>query len=833
MNGAKQPSAAQNRAQKSAAKSAARRKTARYRLAGLGAAAAALALGVLAAQPIYRSPWLWIVAAAALVITQVVVWLKRRWRLRPPVVIALLLAAFIVTVVPVAVPQALNSGSLQAGMAGLIDGLAATVLGWKQLLTLTLPVGTYRTTLVPFYLVALATAMVIALLADKSRRVAAWAAVPMLVPVAFGTIFGAAEVSPAAFFGPLRFVAPHETLLWLTIVVLAAIWTAWTSSSDRRAALQLGRAAGDSAVRRGGAGRAAAAAVIIVGCLAAGTLLAPVLDTSARAVPRDRVDPELVVRERPSPLAAYRAAKTNDEIDRVMFAVAGANGVPERLRLAVLDAYDGIDFHVSGGAAGLFTRFPSGEPLQQAGDVEITVGDGYADIWAPVATLGSPPVFTGPRADALADGFYVNRTTGGAIAFSGAGRSAVGLADDDGYRAQMELAPAAGLLGDPTQAGPLFDLETTPELASWVEAQGVTPDAKGLAALVEMLRERGYLSHSLTDNAGELTWLTRLADEHGTRFESSAGGHSLARIETLFAQLNQQQRAAGAQPRAGMLVAAVGDDEQFATAVALVARALGYESRVVVGVRTGAGVPGVPACAADCTGDSLAAWVEVRGAEGAWVTFDVTPQAAARPQRIEEGEQLPEHPTAPEERDAREIDPPIGLGEQNENSGSEPQAETDAWLGAMLRVIALSTAAAACLALPLIFLPVAKRLRTRARRRDSRSEMGALGAWAEMVDRARDAGVDIPASATRSEVAAAIGTSSAAWVAREVDRAIFAPSQISAEETALLWDAVRADRSERRSSMTLWQRIAAMYSLRSYGIDMGRQRVRTPTGGAA
>ncbi|MHA3684003.1 transglutaminase domain-containing protein [Leucobacter sp. HY1908] len=799
----------------------------RYRLAGVAAAAAALSLGVLAAQPIYRTPWLWLVALVALVLAAAVSWARDRWRLGPPVVIAAVLAAFIVTLVPVAVPQSLSTGSMSGIASGFVDGLAAVALGWKQLLTLTLPVGTYRTVLVPFYLVALVSALLIMLLATSSRRVAVLAAAPMLLPVAFGTVFGAAEVSGALKLGPLSLVAPRETGLWLCTALLAAVWIAWVSSSDRRAALRLGRAAGESPVRRGSVVRSGVGAMILVGCLAAGALLAPVLDSGARAVPRDAVDPALVVRDRPSPLASYRSAKRDAALDSVLFTVEGSNGLPARLRLAVLDAYDGVDFHVSDGAAGLFTRFPSGAPVKSPSDVTVTIGEGYQDIWAPSATLGTPPTFGGPRAQALSDGFYVNRDTGGAIAFSGKKGAALGLAEGDSYRAQMETAAGAQNLGGPTSDAPLVDLDAAPELARWVDAQGVSADEDGVATLIERLRARGYLSHSLTSGEGEGEWLARLSKQYGTKFESSAGGHSLARLENLFAQLNQQQRAAGEKPKDAMLVAGIGDDEQFATAAALAARSLGYEARVVVGVRTtGDGVPGVPVCETECTGANLAAWVEVRGSSGEWVAFDATPQPEQRPQRLEEGEQLPEYPTTPEERDVQEIDPPIGLGEQGEGGSTDTDPDEAAWLGPLLRVIGLSLATAALVALPLLFLPLAKRLRTRRRRRDVHPELQALGAWAEIVDRARDTGIDVPDHATRSEIASVLATRPAVWAALEIDRAVFAREQVTPQHVAVLWDAVAADRDERRQGQTLWQRVRAAYSLRSYGVVFGRRVVR-------
>ncbi|MFA5606229.1 MAG: transglutaminase domain-containing protein [Leucobacter sp.] len=805
-------------------------------LGGAVATTAALVLGALAATPIYQTGWVWVVAAAALILGAGLAWARVRWRLTLPVFAALMLGVFVLSLVPVAVPQLLLSDPIR----GLRDGLAAVALGWKQLLTLTLPVGTYQTVLVPLYVVLFVTALLIMTLAQRSGRTPILAAIPMLAPVAFGTIFGASAVSDPFRLGPLTVHAPREIALWLAAAALAGGWVAWTAGAQRRAALRLGRVAGDRHERRGGAFRLAAGGGVLVAALAAGLVVAPLLDADARAVPRDAVDPALIITDRPSPLAAYRNAKRDTAIDEPLFTVSTETGLPERLRLAVLDAYDGVDFHVSADAAGRFTRFPSGEQPAQPSRVSIEVRDGYQDIWAPTAGLGAPPTFTGPRAGALADAFYVNRATEAAIAAPGArgaggAGAAVGLAAGDGYQAEMDAAAPAppSALGAPLSSAPLIDLEQVPELARWIDRQALPADAEGFTRLAEMLRERGYLSHAMSESAGETRWLARLAEEYGTVFEASAGGHSLARVEAMFTQLNAQQSAAGEDADSAQLVAAVGDDEQFAAATALLARALGYDSRVVIGVRLGgAEVPGVPTCQAECTGDHLAAWVEVRGDGNVWVPFDVTPQVSQQPQRLEQGEQLPEFPTTPEERDAQEVDPPIGLGEQGEGSPSDPEAIEASWLGPILRAVGLAAAAIALIALPIFFLPVAKRIRAHHRRRAAAPELRALGAWEEFVDRARDAGVRIPDRASRTQVAAAIGSPAAARAAAQVDRAVFSAHGIGEADAEALWRATDTESAERAAGLSLGQRIRAAYSLRSYGINIGGRRPR-PEGGTS
>ena len=790
---------------------------------GICAAAIALALGVLAAWPIYESTWLWIVAGAGLVIGAGLAWARERWAIAWPVFAALILVLFVITLVPVAVPQALSTSPVQ----GLLDGTAAIALGWKQLLTLTLPVGTYQTVLIPAYVVYFGTALLTVFASQRARKWPVLAAVPMLAPVAFGTIFGASVVSPALQLGPVTVAAPRELGLWLAVSVLAALWIAWVASAERRAALRLGRNEGEQRVSRSSFARAISGAAILVVALIAGLLFAPMLDDGERTVARDKIDPELVVRDRPSPLASYRTSKRDAALDRPLFSVTSSGALPERLRLAVLDTYDGVDFHVSSDVSGRFTRFPSGERLAQPSTVTVTIADGYDDIWAPTAKLGSAPKFTGKRSAQLADAFYVNRETGAAIAVPRGGGSVVGLASGDGYSAVMETAPIDAALGDPASTAPLIDLKLMPELASWVERQGVAPGADGLATLIELLRDRGYLSHSMSEREGELLWVERLAAEYGASFETSAGGHSRARLESLFTQLNSQQIAAGENADAAQLVAGIGDDEQFAAAAALIAQALGYESRVVVGVRLAEGVPGVPACDITCTGANLAAWVEVRGAGGEWVTFDATPQVEMKPQRLEQGEQLPEFPSMPEERDAREVDPPIGMGDQGERSETSNEVVKDGWLLPALRIAALSLSALVLILLPLLFLPVAKRLRAKRRRVEPEPELRALGAWQELLDRAVDAGVDVSPGWSRRQVAAALGSPEAAWIASEVDRAVFSQGGLTADAADTLWKAVKSESEARAATLTRGERWRAVFSVRSYGIRIRRHSTQT------
>lgn len=845
----------------------------RSRLPGaIVAAALAIALGAIAVWPIYQTPQLWVVALGALLVgggLGVLIPVLGR-RQPPPVLVLIVVGAFALTVLPLAMParieSAVEGGSpltvASALVSALGDALAAVVLGWKQLLTLTLPVGSYQTVLVPAYIVFLLAGFTVVAL--RSSRFAPLAAIALGAPVAFGTLFGSSEVSAELMLpGVGAVAAPRELSLWFAAALLGAAWVAGVSGAEHRQALS--RLTPGRKGRAGLHGTRTVLAIVVI-ALAAGLALvvAPLVGSGDREVPRDRVDPVVVLREQPSPLAAYRAFKSDEALDAPLFRVEGSGDLPERLRLAVLDAYDGVDFHVGVGLtpaeasfgktdSGSFTRFPSSGRVDSPVAVTVTIEEGYSDIWAPIAELGSVPVFAGPRADTLADSFYVNRTTESAIDVArDADGAGVGLQPGDSYRALMSSAPDVELSGRPAVEGAQLDLENLPELTEWVRVQGQAATGEGLVELIRRLTARGYLSHALTETEGSQLWLSRLQEQYGTQFWASAGGHSVARIEQLFGQLNAQERRAGPDENvdSDQLIAAVGDDEQFATAAALVARALGFDSRVVVGVRLQGAetVPGVPPCGGVCTGENLAAWVEVRGADGVWASIDTTPQPENRPSSLEEGEQLPEFPTTPEERNAQEVDPPIGVGDPNESSEEPGAPSQPGWLLPLLRAVGLALLALLFLALPWLFIPLAKRARSARRRREDHPEIRALGAWQELLDALVDSdravndrlrsgpGGGVAGRGSRREIATMISlalpvdhplSDTARVTAQAVDHAVFSAEGISSTEAEQLWLLVDRALAQYRASLSRWHRIFARYSLRSYGV-----RLAVPRSGA-
>lgn len=762
-----------------------------------------LALACALAWPIYRTPSLIGVAAYAGVVgvgTEIVARM-RRW----PLWLHLLVVAvfYLVGVVPLAVPSALASP--MGVLRGLLDGITGIVLGWKQLLTLDLPVGSYQAVLVPVYaLFLIGTALAAALALSPGRRAAA--AVPVVLAMGvFGIAFGATDPGAPLLIAGVRIDAPREVLLGLLLVAASLLWLTVRSRLRRRAALAAARGT-VGVVRQGSASTAMAVrrrllgAALIVVALVAGFTAGPALaGVSARETLRTSTEPLLVVQQQTTPLGRYRASFEKDAYDRVLFTVSGADANIDRLRMATLDDWDGEHFLVSADAR--FSRLPGGSPAASARPLTVTIGDGYSGIWLPMPSdARTAPSFSGSRAAALADAFYLDKQTGAGIDVAAEADGVRGVKAGDSYEVQGTGTPEVAL-ADPGSSS-LLDLTQHPQLAAWVKAQQQPRTAAGFEELVKRLRDRGYLSHSLAEDDQASAWISALRSQSAYPFESSFAGHSTARVEELFSQLLEQQNRVGSASTADLLVAGVGDDEQFAAAGALLARAVGYESRVVVGVRMGAGESGgIPACSRECTGANLAAWIEVR-APGAdrWTTVDVEPQFTQAPTLIAVDHQLPKNPTVPEQPQVGTVLPPAAQHDDRDATRAVV-AEQPEWVAVLLRVLAIAglvLATLVLLTLPFLVVLVAKRVRRRRRRRAPVPEVAVVGAWAELMDVRTDIGEPALAG-TRRDIAAATGSAAAVDLAALVDIAVFAEHPPTRDAADRAWDLVDAERARLRS----------------------------------
>ncbi len=774
-------------------------------------ALAVVVLAAAAAWPIYRDSAFVLLVAGAAVAGSAIAAVATRLRWNGWITAGALAVAGLVLGVLLAVPSLLGTDIVGA----VVEVGRGVVFGWKDLVTVELPVGTYRNLMVPalvVFLVGTAGLLMLAWRADRRAYAAVAVAIGM---VAFGLVFGRTSVSAPLVVGPFVLYAPLETALGAATLIVSLLWLTWRAHDERLRALE--RAALSSGVRNSGRPssadrrRTALAAVMVVVALGASVAVIPFAARGAeRDVLRAAAGPDVALAAAISPLASYRALFADESAGEVLFTVTADGALPERVRLATLDDYDGETFRSGGTAAASDARFVRVPAALDAGagrpiSVDVAI-EGLEGIWMPTVGALESVAFDGARAAALADGFYYS-----AAASAGVQTAGSGLEPGDGYTLRAVVAPVPDLAA---AVAPGVDASVTPpdSLRQWVETHVTGTDGAALEGLVTLLRERGYLSHGLTES--DTAWIEALP---GYRFQPAVAGHSLARIDQMFTRLLEREN----DPRAmagGNYVAAVGDDEQFAVAVALIAQELGFPSRVVVGARLDAAPQGLASCdGGACRAQDLSAWTEVQTATGQWVPVDVTPQYEQSPSLEVTELRDPENVTEVRPEAVEEVLPPDPL---QEDTGSD-QASDDgtgidlAWLWPALRVAGVVLAVAAIAFGPLLAIVAAKSVRRRSRRTQGAPATRIAGGWDEYVDAAVDAGREVPAWSTRSELAAAFATPRAGTLAGDADRAAFSGASATDDDAAAFWRIVDEERRGFAADSG-WRSILATVSLKSF-----------------
>ncbi|MBZ4485765.1 transglutaminase-like domain-containing protein [Microbacterium sp. cx-55] len=799
-----------------------------------------LVVGAAASWTISQSLWFVLLAgvgiAAATAIALVGAIRGWAWWL----VAAVTAGVYVVAGVPLAAPTMITDPATILG--AVVGVLTAPVTGWKNLLTLELPIGIYQATLAPILLLILALGVLAHSLALRAPRAWVLAAPTALLLTVFGVAFGSSAVSGAFTVGPWRLTGAWEATVGLAALLVAFGWYLWRSIHSRRSALRAARNANGARLtgraNRTLGTRIALSAGMLVVALLAGVLVAPwAIAGSTRDVIRTAVDPELRVREALTPLADYRTAFTDDRYDQVMFTVSADESV-DRIRLATLPFYDGRVMRATDpltGTAGdtAFTRVPAtltGDSGQEV-TADIRIG-AYSGIWVPTAGDLVSIDFDGSSRAALADGFYYNSD-----AAMGVELADPGLQDGVAYE---QIGRVSGTVRDPgtltpALSKPAVDPAYVPEsLISWIETQDAPTGGAGLAELIQRLRARGLLSHALSiDPATPPTWMGDLGQY---TFEPSRAGHSTDRIGALFTALLDKQNEVGGTDDA-QLVAASGDDEQFAVAAALIADQLGFPARVVLGTRLSTTDDSLSTCEdGECTSGDLAAWIEVADADGTWTAIDTSPQYAVSLSPDIQQRRDPQNTTEVEPEQADTVLPPeADPADSTNQEEEEPNAPVDlAWLWATLRISGIVVFALLILLLPVFTVLMAKLMRRRARRESPDPLDRVVGGWEEYVDTAVDHGKQPPQAATRTETAEALSTgigSDGSRLAVLADRSVFAPVPPTDDDGARFWELVDAERARLRDELGWWGRWKARLSLRSFARGVRQLAARTRAGG--
>lgn len=697
--------------------------------------------------------------------------------LRLPVLLAVLagILAYFLLGTPIVMPDqgiAVVLPSLTS-LAGLALG---AVFGWRDILTLQTPVqAPYYIAVLPYFASWL-VGMVGGLLALRwtsrapgSRRSAVLLIGPLLLFLV-GILLGTREPYLAAIRGT-------------AFAVVALIWLGWRRGARERVAVE-----GSSGhLRRRLVGVAVVVAGAVVLGLAGGAALFPPRD--ARYVLREEVQPPFDPREFASPLSGFRYyTKTVADDDLLEVSGLAPGGL---IRLAVMDSYDGVIWRVSSstaGAEGSGAFRLAGETLPEpdalrsgtAGVLDVTI-DGYDDVWMPTAGYATGVRWEDEASSSLADTFRYNAVTGTAV-MTGGLQQGYHYALDVEYPDTVDDDELAGVATANLQ---LPAADGVPDIvgATALELAGDARDPiDQLRAIEVALTTDGYLSHGLASDG-----------------IPSRAGHGADRMAELFERPEM-----------------VGDEEQYASAFALMARSLGYPSRVVMGF-----APQVAGGESTATvvGSDVTAWVEVPFEGVGWVPFFPTPDQTDVPQ-----DQVPKPQNEPQpqvrqpprtETDQEDLLTPVSIQDSDERD--DDGFVLPGWAVALGLSILIP---AAIVFVPLLIVAAVKSARAR-RRRLGAGDRAAAGAWEELLDRLAELGYPVPPPATRvataQRLAATLAQPQLVAVAARADAAVFSGRDIEPSEAEAVWSDVAGVVAQAESGAGRTRRLLSRYRVHRTG----------------
>ncbi|OZG68615.1 transglutaminase-like domain-containing protein [Bifidobacterium eulemuris] len=467
----------------------------------------------------------------------------------------------------------------------LVQGWEATFGAFKHLIAVEPPIGTAHGSLMAIWTIGVWFALLAGVFAVCEH---AWLTVMSVLPIG-------AAMALCAWLGTDS--GWHRAGVGVLVGSVLIVWLSWRW--------------GSFAWKRWRTVAAMLAVAVAVAGFASFTL------PQHRRVLRNIYDPPFVPVAYASPLSGFRSY-IKDHRDETLLTVEGLpEGTP--VRLAVMDHFDGTVWNLAGTGQSVDSAPSSGssqyrrvgarihnETQGESFTATFTVASGLTDIWLPLAGAATSVDFADDE-DARAF-FYNTDTDSGILSHAtteGMAYTETGVIAAVPNNDAIDQATAAHT--DQPQA---LDIpEVASEFAS-VVAGGRASDGEAARAMATLLRTSGWFSHGLEGDYPSLA------------------GHGNYRITSLLSG-----------------DAMVGDDEQYASAMALMARTLGLSSRVALGFRSNSDSapsnPSVPRNASDSsdssssvvsfTGGDITAWTEINLSGLGWVAFHPTPDETKTP----------------------------------------------------------------------------------------------------------------------------------------------------------------------------------------------------------
>jgi hypothetical protein len=720
------------------------------------------------------------------------------------------------------------------------------IYSWKQLSTLDIPVGSFSTTLAPYFMLIFAVTYVCAYMHKRGKGVIALDVFFSFVLLLFGFAFGFKEHSATIVIFGAYFPRLRDILIGIVWLVGTLIWL------NLRSRKVVGGIVVDKVVSDSKTGG------FLTRKLKTGVLLAVVLSIACtfavhfsvpfsgnnyknlRESPLEQAPPQT------SPLDNFRSyfkAGEGGALDEPLLQVSGDIPDNKRLRFAVLPFYDGVKSlanNSESAAVDLYYQLVYKFNHFEASHTSEITNFNYQTPWLP--TLGIPVnvEFQGQDSLLLQQSLFFNTNTS-SMFLDEAGvkidkRNSYTNAINFPLSAKYKIFWRDRWDNDDSEASAdgeskYTSKDKTPALYQWIQDNNHLAPSNTVGdvkKLVEEMMYYSYLSRSLDDPKTVGDAKTWLPNEDYT-FAPSYSGQSIKRIDSeFFGELNKTNAECSRSDTSSNCGILVGDEQQFAAAAMLIADMKGFDTRVVVGAKIED--DGI------VYGRDLTVWTEVKNSiQHNWARIYVEPRTdnhvpieAPLPKLNTYTTDVQYSPTQTPELSESKA--------QSSTRGSAASRANDAvratfsfifvFRGLFIAVIL------ALVALPTLVILLAKRTRRRSRRRIFNAESQIAAGWRELQDFMADHGVPYPAkSVSRSGYADQVASEIANGVSEEgvseksyeevmnlahiADRAVF--GELSPNDTVVnaFWQSLERVQNAKKKSEKPLKRVLSALSLRS------------------
>ncbi|MDN5821341.1 MAG: transglutaminase-like domain-containing protein, partial [Brachybacterium sp.] len=541
-------------------------------------------LAVLGFHHVYGGIQYLLTGVMALVFGTLIALIGARWRWGPLRITPLLLLVYLLFGPMFAAPTRAIWGIIPSPGA-LWELLRAPVTSWKSVLTVAPPVGVAQGVLAVVWISALLLSLLGMSVVMRSRRYAlAW-----LFPLALlgvSIVFGTDQAFSPVLRGVLYAIVSVAWLTWrFEGARLSNAQSTIISDSVRPGSWQ------NPVLRRRVIGGALIMALAGGSAVAAHSLLDPPAGT-IRYAARDHISPPFDPREYVSPLSEFRGY-LKDQRDAELFSVSGMRS-GEHVRLATMDQWDLQVYNVAsstskGSPSGTFLRTASGVDLHEGSVAErvstVTIGD-YTGVWMPTVGTRTNHIdledMSTERSSVTSENLYLNQQSQTLV-------NSRGVQEGDAY--ELSYEPYTELTAEQQRTATFSDI-TLPDNApldddfvqyaeEWSGNSG--SDYDQFQNLAQAVKLDAYYSHGLDEDT------------------ASMSGHGTSRLLAMMEDVGFDKETPDAQP-----LGKIGDEEQYAALLAVLARSIDIPARVVMGFEVPQGQEGTVAI----TGDDVTAWVE-------------------------------------------------------------------------------------------------------------------------------------------------------------------------------------------------------------------------------